>query len=73
MRELKLNVIDARGRSCPEPVLLTKKALEQSPGGLQVLVDNTTARNNVVRFAENRGYKVGVVEAEDTFTLTIAR
>ena len=33
-------VVDARGRSCPEPVLMTKKALAQQSGRLQVLVDN---------------------------------
>ncbi len=70
---MKLNTLDARGRSCPEPVLLTKKALAQSFQGLQDLVDNTTAKNNVARFAENRGYKVAVAEAGGTFTLTVGK
>ena len=33
------NVVDARGRSCPEPVILTKKALSKNGNkGLKVSV-----------------------------------
>ena len=32
--------IDACGRACPEPVLMTKQALNADPAGVQVLVDN---------------------------------
>ncbi|HBN95380.1 MAG TPA: preprotein translocase subunit TatB, partial [Firmicutes bacterium] len=39
---MALNTVDARGRSCPEPVVLTRKALEQFPTGVQVILDNTT-------------------------------
>jgi len=42
--------VDARGRACPEPVLLTKKALEES-GEITVIVDSRTAEENVKRFA----------------------
>lgn len=65
--------IDTRGRSCPEPVLLTKKAVEKSPEGIIVLVDNTTARDNVTRFAKNAGYMV-VTEKDGTeYRLIISR
>ncbi|NLP18698.1 MAG: preprotein translocase subunit TatB [Firmicutes bacterium] len=67
------NKVDARGRSCPEPVLLTKRAIDQHPDGVQVIVDNTTARENVKRFAENSGYKVGIVEDGEDYLLTLGR
>ncbi len=35
--------IDARGFSCPQPVLMSKKGLEESPCGIEVLVDNNAA------------------------------
>lgn len=44
-------MIDARGRSCPEPVMLAKQGLTQAGGEqLTVLVDTAVARENVARF-----------------------
>lgn len=58
--------VDARGLACPQPVLETKRALDQSPHGFfQVLVDNVTARENVSRFARNQGCDVEVREGGD--------
>lgn len=73
MWSLKLNQIDARGRSCPEPVLLTKKAVEKNPEGIQVLVDNATARENITRFGKNAGYQVEVKEINDDYLLTLTK
>ena len=50
--------IDARGISCPQPVLMAKNAIEKSPEGIDILVDNNTAKNNVSRFLKNQGYKL---------------
>jgi tRNA 2-thiouridine synthesizing protein A len=65
--------IDARGRSCPEPVLLTKKGLEKDSAGLVVLVDNTTARDNVTRFARNAGYQVKTEQDGTDYRMIISR
>lgn len=69
---MTLKIIDARGRSCPEPLLLTKKALGKAPRILQVMVDNTTARDNVQRFAKNLGYRVEIIPDGEGFILKIA-
>lgn len=50
--------VDARGLSCPLPVLKTKAALEKGAQEVEVLVDNNTALENVTRLAKNRGYAV---------------
>ncbi len=52
--------LDTSGLSCPEPVLKTKKALKSSPKNLEVIVDNTTAQQNVIRFLKSQTYKVTV-------------
>jgi selenium metabolism protein YedF len=53
--------VDARGLSCPQPVLETKKAFEESEAlQLRVLVDNVTSKENVRRFASNQGCEVQV-------------
>ncbi|AVQ38288.1 TPA: sulfurtransferase TusA family protein [Clostridium botulinum] len=62
--------IDARGVSCPQPVLMTKKALANNKEGINVIVDNMTARGNVERFMKNSGYKVTIEEKEDDFILS---
>lgn len=64
-------VVDARGHSCPEPVLMTKKALAQQSGRLQVLVDNQVAVDNITRFAQNKGLAVRVENKGSDFQLTI--
>ncbi|MGD0210138.1 MAG: sulfurtransferase-like selenium metabolism protein YedF [Desulfomonilia bacterium] len=52
--------IDARGLACPQPVILTRKALETNDD-LIVLVDDTAARENVKRLVINMGF---IVEEE---------
>lgn len=70
---MKLSLIDARGRSCPEPVLITKKSLELHSEGIKVLVDNTTARDNIKRFAGNLRYSVKIDKKDEDFILTIQK
>lgn len=65
--------IDARGRSCPEPVVMTKNALETHHGDLEVLVDAEVAKENVKRFAENKGFKVTVSEKDEDYVLFITK
>lgn len=65
--------IDARGRACPEPVLMTKKALDSNPEGVEILVDNVTARENIKRFAGNLGYKVTAEKQDEDYLLKLTR
>ncbi len=70
---MKLNLVDARGRSCPEPVLITKKALELNSEGIQIIVDNGAARDNIKRFAGNLNYNIEVKEEGQDFVLTLKK
>lgn len=67
-----MNTIDARGLACPEPVILTQKALSSKADEYTILVDNYAAKENVTRFAEHSGYKVSVTESSGEFTLTLS-
>ncbi len=53
-----MTTIDCRGQACPAPVIATKKALETSPDGVCVLVDDGPPRENVTRFARTRGLTI---------------
>lgn len=66
-----MHKIDARGLSCPEPVLQAKRGLEQNSEGIEIMVDNKVSVENVSRFAENSGYKVSVEESSEGFNLKI--
>jgi len=58
--------VDARGLSCPQPVVETKKAMGKRSGGkIEVLVDTATSRENVSRFARNQGWDVSTEEVSD--------
>lgn len=70
---MKDNLIDARGRACPEPVLMARKALVQNTDEIKVLVDNVTAKENIKRFALNNGYNVDAVEQGDDFLLSLRK
>lgn len=66
--------IDARGLQCPQPVILTKKALEEIEAGeIVTIVDNLTAKENVSRLASNLSYEHGIEEKEGCYYITIKK
>jgi selenium metabolism protein YedF len=67
------NIIDARGLACPQPVILTKKALEQEDC-ITVIVDNEAAVENVSRMGIKSGCIVDKLKKEDgTFHLKLTK
>jgi len=57
--------IDARGLSCPQPVILTLNRMKMmDKGQMEVLVDTDTARENVSRAAASKGWIVKDIHAE---------
>lgn len=62
--------VNTCGMSCPQPILMTKKALEKNPQGVDIIVDNNTAKNNVERFLKKYGYKMKITENDETFTIS---
>ena len=65
--------VDARGLSCPQPVILTRQAIQAGEFPIEVLVETVTSRQNVQRMAEKAGCQVQVEEAGDEFKLTITK
>ena len=46
--------VDARGLSCPQPVILTQKAISEGVKSFDVIVDAEVCRENVVRFLKGK-------------------
>ena len=71
---MKTVEVNARGLACPQPVVLSMKALaEMESGKVIVSVDNEVARDNVKRMAEHEGCTVTVEGKGDGFELQITR
>ena len=67
-------MIDARGYSCPTPVVMVQKAVKEgAPSKLEVAVDNQCSVENVTRFARNAGYQVKDVDFEGDFKLMLTK
>jgi selenium metabolism protein YedF len=69
-----MNTIDVRDLPCPEPVVRTKKAMENSADGkLTVILNSTESNENVQRFAKSQGCSVKAAEQNGVFTLEICK
>lgn len=49
--------IDARGKACPQPVLLAKQAVDRGIEIIEVLVDGKIPLENVTKFFKSQGYR----------------
>ncbi|MDR2180637.1 MAG: sulfurtransferase-like selenium metabolism protein YedF [Synergistaceae bacterium] len=62
--------IDARGKACPEPVILTKACLDRGEREIEVLLDNPVSASNVRRFLENKGFAVHLKDDDGVITIS---
>ena len=65
--------VDARGLSCPQPVILARNAIKTGEYPIEVLVETVTSRENVRRAVEKLGCTVQVEEMGEEFKLTLTR
>jgi len=68
-------IVDTRGLSCPQPVLLVLSRIKQLGGGeFEVLIDNEVSRENVTRAAQSQGWEVRERDREgDDYRLVLKR
>jgi selenium metabolism protein YedF len=73
--EINMKTIDARGKACPQPLILAKKAINGLDTGetAQLLVDNETSKQNVERFCKDNGVEVRSVHNNGVFTITMKK
>jgi len=66
--------VDARGLSCPQPVIATKKALDSITEGVIVtIVDNEISKENVIKFATANQCDVSSEEQNGVFYIRITK
>jgi len=58
-------IVDARGLSCPQPVLMAMSMMKElGEGQIEVMVDNEVSRENVTRAATGQGWEIAEVRQE---------
>lgn len=67
-------MIDCKGLACPQPVILTKKELENPEiSKVEVTVDNVTARENLIKLGKSMNVPVQTKEEGEFFVLTFEK
>ena len=60
------DTVDARGLSCPQPVMMTLQEIKNSgQNEIEILVDTDTSKENVSRAAASQGWEVTCIQDED--------
>lgn len=69
------SIVDARGLSCPQPVILTMNEIKKvQKGEIVILVDTDTSKENVSRAAISQGWEIKNIEQEKTgYKITITK
>ena len=67
--------VDARGLSCPQPVLMTIDEIKAGKTSeIEIIVDTETSKENVSRAATSQGWKVTDVREENNeYKITIRK
>ena len=66
-----MKIVDAKGKNCPIPVVMTKKEIDAGAKELMVEVDNPIAVQNVSRLATAMSFDVATEEIDGGFRLTL--
>ncbi len=69
-----MQMVDARGYSCPIPVVMVQRAVKaENPKALTVLVDEQVCVENVTRFAKASGYAVSVTRDGEDYRMELTK
>jgi selenium metabolism protein YedF len=70
----RTDIVDTRGLACPQPVILTRRALETSlQDKITVIADSETARDNIVKMAQSLSCGVEVDRRGPDFYISITK
>ena len=67
--------VDARGLSCPEPVIRARQAVAGLPAGEQaeIIVETETARENVLRAVRSQGCDAEATACDGGYRLIVTK
>lgn len=66
--------LDVRGYSCPQPLMMTMKALKNQEEDLEVIVDSMVCVENISRYVKHNNMNVSHSKGETgDFTIKISK
>jgi selenium metabolism protein YedF len=70
-----MKIVDAKGKLCPKPLIMTKKALGEIAENetLEILIDNETSMKNVTRFLEDHNMQIRMEKKGNVFHLLVSK
>ena len=66
-----MKIVDARGLSCPEPIMLADEAVKTGEFPVKILVSEPHQMDNIMNFLANRGKKLTANPAGSEFEIVI--
>lgn len=66
-----MKTLDARGLSCPQPVIMVMNAVKEGNKEFTIIVDNQVAVENITRFVQNKKLTNTVEKNHDDFYISI--
>jgi len=73
IKGVSMKIVDARGKTCPQPVIMTKREIDLGENQITVIVDNETAKQNVIKLGTKLNYGYNESIKEDGIYITIYR
>lgn len=67
------NQVDARGLSCPQPVIMTQKAINAGQTNFEVVVSTVVSRENVMRCATKNKLQASFREDGDDIIVAVSK
>ncbi len=66
--------IDACGLSCPQPVVLAKKKMDEiQKGEFEIIVDAPVARDNICRLSASHGWQTEISEQDGDIIIKVKK
>ncbi|MBP1926279.1 selenium metabolism protein YedF [Sedimentibacter acidaminivorans] len=66
-----MKIVDARGKTCPQPVIMTKKEIDLGENSITTIVDNETAKQNIIKLGTKLNYSFSELSKEDGIYITL--
>lgn len=66
-----MKIIDARNLACPQPVLLTKKAIEEGEAEFEVWVSDDIPKENVKKFCKSQACEIVETRSDGGWRLVV--
>ena len=67
-------MIDARGLSCPMPVVMVQNEVKKNnPDSMEVVVDSMVCVENITRYGNTHGFEVASTKEGEEYTIRLTK